>query len=152
MAKLLTTSLLLLFTFLSCKENQPLPSETTIKYGTSFGFCIGYCNETITLTNRSISYEKSSNNAHHEYPVITCTEGFNDWNNLTSKIDIDLFQAMDETIGCPGCADGGIEWVEINTGEKVHRVAFEHNNTPGAFFNYIEILRDSMESMGDNCE
>lgn len=136
----------------SCKENQPLPGETTLKYGTSFGFCIGYCNNTITLTENSIVFEKSSNQSNQEYPLITCTEGFNDWNSLTSKIDIDLFQAMDETIGCPDCADGGAEWIEINTGDKTHRVTFEYKNAPGAFFNYIEILRNKMQSLEENCE
>ena len=53
---------------------------------------------------------------------------------------------MPETIGCPDCADGGAEWIEIKlaNGEK-HKVTFEYMNAPSAFKNYISGLRGLLE-------
>ena len=59
---------------------------------------------------------------------------------------------MDEIIGCPDCADGGAEWIEITSGETSHKVTFEYNKSPDVFKSYIEILRSKLEEIDSTCE
>ncbi len=80
--------------------------------------------------------------------TVTCSEVLedSDWNSFLTEIDVNSFFSMPETIGCPDCADGGAEWIEIKlaNGEK-HKVTFEYMNAPSAFKNYISGLRGLLE-------
>lgn len=137
---------------MSCEENHIIPEDTIIRYGTSFGFCAGYCKRTIRLSPTTTHFEKSSWTDKDTYPDIQCNETFSEWSNLSSKIHLKNFNKMDEIIGCPDCADGGAEWIEITSGETSHKVTFEYNKAPQAFSSYIEILRTKLEEIESNCD
>jgi len=137
---------------LSCEEKDIIPEDTIIRYGTTFGFCAGYCKRTISLTQTSTHFEKSSWTDKDTYPDIQCNEEFSKWSNLRSKINLKNFNNMDEVIGCPDCADGGAEWIEITSGETSHKVTFEYGKAPGAFSSYIELLRNELEEIESICE
>ena len=64
-------------------------------------------------------------------------------------IDLDTFLEMQETIGCPDCADGGAEWLELGFEDLVKRVTFEYGNEPGEFENIIPALRELMNGFND---
>ena len=57
-------------------------------------------------------------------------------------MDFVVFRNLEEVIGCPDCADGGAEWIEITTKDLNHKVTFEYNNEPEEMQDYIEILRE----------
>ena len=61
------------------------------------------------------------------------------------------FFELPETIGCPDCADGRAEWLEIElmNGEK-HKVTFEYRNEPASLNDHIIGLRGMME-MSEHC-
>jgi hypothetical protein len=40
---------------------------------------------------------------------------------------------MDTVIGCPDCADGGAEWLELGFEKEVKRVTFEYMHEPDAY-------------------
>lgn len=116
-----------------------------IKYGTSFGECIGYCKRDIALNSRVVSYHCASWNT--DFPPITRTEVLNvaAWDSVKLNINITDFFELPETIGCPDCADGGAEWLELElkNGNK-HKVTFEYNNEPALLKNYILKLREML--------
>ena len=69
-----------------------------------------------------------------------------EWDSLTHLIDPDAFLALDSVIGCPDCADGGAEWIEIEYGDQSHKVSFEYLNAPEVTDPYIDSLRNYLAS------
>lgn len=86
--------------------------------------------------------------------TITCPEILKDssWNYFKEELDLNTFFGFPETIGCPDCADGGAEWIEIelNDGEK-HKVTFEFHDEPSELENYVTRLREMKENV-QQCE
>ncbi len=139
---------LVLILFASCHHPDTSIKITEVKYGTYFGECWGYCAHDLMLT------DGSSNSHHHWYggaPDRMCTETYSHWQSLTESIDFDEFQQLNEVIGCPDCADGGAEWIEITTDGGTHKITFEYFNEPNETNAYIQELRDQMEVMKEVC-
>lgn len=120
-----------------------------IRSGTSYGFCIGYCQRELTLIGTSAQYVMRDN--RKELPEKTCsgTISGEEWNALTSKVNFTTFQQQPERIGCPDCADGGAEFVEIESGGKKYRVTFEANKTIPGFDELVLALRKKREAFKD---
>jgi len=128
--------------FSSCSNDVFYNNIAQVNYGTSFGKCVGFCKRDVTIKSTEATYK-----CYSWYPVtqtitnkaeITTSE-LDSISNLNTK----LFFELPETIGCPDCADGGAEWLEIEliSGEK-HKVTFEFNNEPTLLKNHIAKLRE----------
>jgi hypothetical protein len=101
----------------------PSPEQTlSIKTGTSFGHCGGYCRQEFEITENKIIYSQIANPiGGGQYP-----KGFKPlikqeipikhekWEDLLKVNAMRDFQKLPNTIGCPDCADGGAEWIEVN--------------------------------------
>jgi hypothetical protein len=101
----------------------PRPEETlSIKTGTSFGHCGGYCTQEFVITWDKIIYTQIANPiGGGQYP-----KGFQPlikqeipikpekWADLLKVNAYKEFQKLPNTIDCPDCADGGAEWIEVN--------------------------------------
>lgn len=153
----LTVFILLATLQVSCNDSTPRncnqePGAQTqivkIKYGTSFGFCVGYCWKQLTMTYDNIEFEKMS---HDEEEPITCDRDFScsEWVNLSQNIDLKRFFELNEIIGCPDCADGGAEWIEIHTLTSHHKVTFEYMNPPQEIENHVKSLQDLIATFND---
>lgn len=128
--------------FSSCSNELIYNNIAQVNYGTSFGECIGFCKREVTIKSINATYK-----CYSWYPITQTITNNAEINvstldsirNLNTKSFFDL----PETIGCPDCADGGAEWLEIElvTGEK-HKVTFEYNNEPTLLKNYISKLRE----------
>jgi hypothetical protein len=132
----------------SDKENpENLTGIQEIRYGTSFGECLGYCRKNIVITPSEIEFTKQGWDLDGQLPDSSFREPCSavEWTSLTGSIDLDAFLALDSVIGCPDCADGGAEWVEIVVGEGPYKVTFEYHNAPGVMHPYIDTLRNYME-------
>lgn len=141
----------------SCKQNDDLTANEKLKnevaefeyiaYGTSFGECAGYCVKKVEVSGTKIIFEKKSWN-FEEYPIVTITDSNNEksWKELSEKVDYDNFQQLSPIIGCPDCADGGAEWLEIKKEDVVYKVIFEYDNEPEEVQSYIQNLRSLLES------
>ena len=132
------------------KDKERLPTKIqsqTVQYGNSFGMCRGYCTKAVVITQDKISYSAIDRQAGTK----TCARGFSktEWNNIYSKINVAAFNRLPTTIGCPDCADGGAEWIEITTTDSTHRVTFEYGKAPAAAEPYIEDLRNYLRSFDD---
>jgi len=128
-------------------ENLTNSEIIQIKYGTSFGECTGYCKHDLVMKSNAVIYNCSSWNASIQ--PITHTDFLNaaTWDGLKISLNTKDFFNLPSTIGCPDCADGGAEWLEINLKNgNTHKVTFEYNNEPALLKNYILKLREMLSS------
>jgi hypothetical protein len=121
-----------------------------VNYGTSFGMCVGYCKHDMQLKKDKTTFNCSG--WAEQYPLQSNTINTNTvmFDSLKMNIKIKDFFELPEIIGCPDCADGGAEWIEIImvNGEK-HKVVFEYYNEPEILKNTLNGLRKSL--IENNC-
>lgn len=71
---------------------------------------------------------------------------------LARLVDWDAFRSLEEPIGCPDCADGGGQWVEISRGGEVHRVTYEYGNPPTELAELVsELSQRVVEVLNSGC-
>lgn len=140
-----------LFSF-SCDkaENNLLTYNSdivSVEYGKSFGECVGYCIKSIKITGVDVDFSASGWTVIDKVPDIDISGEISveDWESIVNKINFIEFKNLDEIIGCPDCADGGAEWVEITTDKWSHKITFEYYNEPEEVLNYIDDLRHLMD-------
>lgn len=116
-----------------------------VNYGTSFGECVGFCRKQISVSADSIHFTAFCDACMTPFlqrkdSVWKPTKA--QWDSLRSIIPVNEFNKLPTVIGCPDCADGGAEWLELilTTGET-HKVTFEYNNEPTELKQYIPRLR-----------
>ncbi|CAF1064292.1 unnamed protein product [Rotaria sp. Silwood1] len=121
----------------------------SISSGTSFGECLGYCRRSINMTNvpPQLIALKESNGDQIKYPTIQRQYPFDliQWQKLIAVFDTDIFLKLDDRIGCPDCADGGAEWIQVNWSNKSKRVTFEYGksvNVIEELIKYSRVLRE----------
>ncbi len=135
----------------SCKTDFSNDNIAKIKYGTSFGMCVGYCKHDLELSKNEITYNCSSWDT--KIKTITRSEAIKSdiWDSVWNDLNVNAFFNLEEFIGCPDCADGGAEWVEIDlaNGQK-HKVTFEYGNEPVILKNKIDKLRELLNSNSCN--
>jgi hypothetical protein len=125
-------SIALICLMVSCAVKKPNNEIVSIKHGSSFGMCNGYCfNEYTYSESSSVKFSKGWGRTDlSNYPDKYDTTEFSnkEWEELILKLDSVKFFALPEIIGCPDCADGGAEWIEVATKEKTVKVTFEFSN------------------------
>lgn len=120
---------------------DPDSDEIVVLYGTSFGECVGYCKSTLSITEEKITLTKSGwvdtvQTVIQNKPIETAQ-----WDSLLTLLNIDEVANLPEFIGCPDCADGGAEWIEVLTADVNHKVTFEYQNEPAELAGYVNLLR-----------
>jgi hypothetical protein len=127
----------------SCDDAETLtPADTpSIKYGTSFGECVGHCVIDMEVTAESaylITY-----GWNNSVTPITKSTSFQEeqYQTLLDMIDGTKFLALDPVIGCPDCADGGAEWIEMTLGTRTKKVTFEYGASIDGINDVIVELR-----------
>lgn len=145
---LIIFSSIILFGF-SCKKND-LKSVETIKYGRSFGKCIGYCKSDLTINNQQVIFTKSTNG--NQKQTISCVNELDKetLDLIVSNLNLNYFNDSPPIIGCPDCADGGAEYVEINNNGNIKRITFEYGNPPKQLLDLVNLLKIQFKSF-ENC-
>jgi len=130
-------------------SNNPVvpttPSKATvieIKTGTSFGECGGYCKMEFVINSKNIIYIKSGWNKSYPEVKKEISISPDEWSNLVGTLDVKKFNLLPEIIGCPDCADGGAEWIEIFDGKAVKKVTFEYGTSISGIDPFVKKLRD----------
>ena len=105
-----------------------------IKTGTNSGFCIGYCLKDFVITPEKITYTQSGRDfaaEDPELPQIVKEIPFSKakWNELVGLVNFEKFSSLPDRIGCPGCADAPVEWIEITYGAKTKKIEFERGDS-----------------------
>lgn len=124
----ITLSASLLF---GCNTSKPVATDNTIisiTHGTNFGHCRGYCRKEVVFSKDQIVYlESSVDSARNPVKTEKFDISADQWKSIADKIDWSKFQKMEESYGCPDCADGGSEYIEIKTNSGTKRVTIEFN-------------------------
>lgn len=138
----LIVAILALFSCKSIDFNSLKNKIEIIKYGTSFGHCAGlHCNKTFTISKEDVIYTRRANGTTKDSLAIRDVIEPEQWDNLINAINYSDFKKLPERIGCPDCADGGSEWIEINEEGKVTRVTYEYGKTPDEIKDIVRILK-----------
>jgi hypothetical protein len=119
---------------------------SSILSGTSFGKCVGYCRQSIEINFKTleVTATREANFNQGTFPpihlkfAVTSTE----WNNLIDLIDLQAWKSLDDRIGCPDCADGGEEWIQIDWKIGGKRITFENGQAVKGLEEFIDKLRD----------
>lgn len=144
-------------------ENSPAPTSNSsvpttpstatvieIKTGTSFGECVGYCKAELAINSKRIVFTKNSWDPSYpeikkERPILS-----DKWSSLIDILDLEKFLLLPETIGCPDCADGGAEWIEIFDGSTTKRVTFEYGASVPGIDPFVKKMREIRGSIPEN--
>lgn len=113
-----------------------------IIHGTSFGHCRGYCTKELSFAGSKAIFTKSSVDSTR-FPLVSEEIAFSkeEWNKLLEKVDVDSFFALQERYGCPDCADGGSEYIEIITKNSTKRVTIEYGSSNDELGEFLLLLR-----------
>lgn len=132
------------FLFSSC-SNEINNKIIQINYGTSFGECIGYCMHQVTVKQDSMIFLCSGWST--QYTPLTFHETLSPaaWDSTRVNLNTKDFFDLPEIIGCPDCADGGAEWLEVKlTNGDIHKVTYEYRNEPNILKTYILQFREKL--------
>lgn len=133
--------------FASCKKEQtpvaPVVDDITVISGTSFGECIGYCRTEVRISRTVATYTKSSWGRSPAYPEVTTTQLLStaEWESLLRAIDPSALEKVDSVVGCPDCADGGAEWIEVTYNGTHKKVMFEFDKPIPTIQDLIDNVR-----------
>ena len=151
--KIYFISIFSIFFTLSCGLVEPKVqaldklSGITIKSGQNFGLCFGKCYSEITIKGSELLLvvkERSFDNEllinkDYSYTELISAEKIEEYRKA---LNIDSFFKLKEVYGCPDCADGGSEWIEIITSDKISKkVTFEYGQNIPQIENLIKLLR-----------
>lgn len=120
---------------------DPDSEKFVVSYGTSFGQCIGYCKSSLTITQDKITLTKAGWGDTVKTVIQSKPIEMEKWDSLLTLLNVDEVVNLPEYIGCPDCADGGAEWVEVLTADVHHKVTFEYHNEPVELAEYVNLLR-----------
>ena len=103
-----------------------------IRFGSQFGMCEGYCYSEIICTQEGMTEITKAWGDTILRPTKIDTQKIQraKWNDLINSFDLNEFYSLEQTIGCPDCADGGESWVVIKTNERTYRVGYEYDKVP----------------------
>lgn len=139
--------LLLLVTLGRCTQKNAVPADVpsdafVIRTGTSFGFCVGYCQKEYVFNETVVMLTQTSRSPTQSVKTCQTVLSQADWNALKAAANVTLFSKQPETLGCPDCADGGAEFIELQSGDQKHRVTFEFGKTIPGFEPLVNALRN----------
>jgi hypothetical protein len=127
--------------------SSPKNTIEIITYGTSFGHCVGLnCNKTYTISKEEIAFTKKGNGDTRDSLVRRAAIETEQWDNLINAVNDANISNLPVRIGCPDCADGGSEWLEINEKGSIKRITFEYGRTPDELKSVVKILKRLTEA------
>lgn len=143
MRKILLFCLLsLCITALGCTQNDIIKSDYTVKSGSSFGMCVENCYQELSMNEYQAVLRIADRISNDPEVHAKRSVGNEEWNQILNQFDEEAFRALPEVIGCPDCADGGAEWIEVQSPDLVKKVTFEYRNPPAAIEDLANTLRE----------
>ena len=133
---------ILLAMFAGCNlGTDPDIDGAILKWGTSFGMCAGYCQEDLSIDSARATLTRSSRQS--ERPTLTHDRALSDsaLRQLLQHVDVEVIRSLQDVYGCPDCADGGAEYVEIVAPTFTKRVQFEYGAGPPELQSLLRELR-----------
>lgn len=108
-----------------------------VAWGSSFGMCMGYCVARLEVSSGGVATLTETGSRDADLPPRVRSRPLTpaEMDNLTLARGIST--VVTDTLGCPDCADGGAEYVEVGD----QRVSFEYRGDAGAATPLAEALR-----------
>lgn len=126
----------------SCSNESLYRNVAQVNYGTSFGMCVGYCKHDVSIDSMYTSYSCAGWTKEVEPTLYKVQTAKSAWDSVKVLLNNKAFFELPATIGCPDCADGGAEWVEVKLlNGTTHKVVFEYYNEPQQLKGSIAKLR-----------
>ena len=132
---------------LNCERDKTIldpasSGDYTIKYGTSFGECRRYCKKELIVNEMNVNFTAFSWQPQ-QFPEKSISGRLTlvEYQHLTSLINMNEILKYDDIIGCPDCADGGAEWIQIIQDDQTKIITFEYGTTLDSINELIEQLR-----------
>lgn len=100
-----------------------------LTFGSFAGECSGYCQVTFTVFPTIVHRKVEPwNNDTVAFPVLrqSIPIAMAQYDSLFARLDRKAFMALGERIGCPDCADGGVEWFALSGPEGKKTVTFDY--------------------------
>lgn len=121
-----------------------------VRTGTSFGMCQGFCLVDVTLagvTKHMLRRDPSVGTSLGCYraPSPSVPPSAAPFDAAT----FEAFSKLPETLGCPDCADGGAEYLELQQRGRRHRVAFEYGKTIAGFESLLDYARQESRAFSE---
>ena len=131
----------------------PLPVDPPvnplgIRLGSSFGECLGYCWQEMSLDEEAmVLVARGWDTA--AYPEKLYREEMDPdlWRRLQSMADFTVLDRMEEVYGCPDCADGGAEWISMNLSGRMETVKFEYGTKLEPIAELAAVLRQVRDGL-----
>lgn len=130
---------------------QPNPSPEAhlvrVRTGSYAGRCAGYCASETIIEPGSMQTISRTYSPEENYPDKKTKRAIakQDWDDLARFINARVLAAFIGRIGCPGCADGGVEWAEVEFSDGTKKsVSYDKDRGPAP----ITELLQKIESIG----
>jgi hypothetical protein len=118
-----------------------------VRTGSYAGMCIGYCDHETIIEPGSVRSVSRSFSEKKKYPEVKMKASITkkDWDELKNFLDAKVLAAFSGRIGCPGCVDEMVEWVEVEFSDGTKKsVAYNEGNSPPL----IEALLQKIRGIG----
>ena len=108
-------------------------SVALVRSATSFGMCAGYCQTEFTIAGSQAQLiKRAGGRAPGNLPdsVKAVPVSASELDAIDAALKRVPFSELKETYGCPDCADGGAEVIELSSGGQQRVVTFEYGKPP----------------------
>ncbi|MEQ1755130.1 MAG: hypothetical protein ABL973_13475 [Micropepsaceae bacterium] len=135
------------FSVASCAEGPTQSSRIDrLVSTTSFGMCVGYCRTRLEITpDAAVLLREPGGRGGTTLPTqrFKVTLSPAEWQDITRLAEATKFDGLPAVIGCPDCADGGAESLEISGSGGTKSVSFDH----GADIQPLQPLLDHVRAL-----
>lgn len=119
--------------------------------GSSFGMCFGYCATELEIDGTSLvltrrAWEGISGDGFPDQIVVgeLTAEGRAGLDAVEAELAV---ASLQETYGCPDCADGGAGWIEVRDAAGLRRSTFDHLGPPDVLAAADRLLREWVDTL-----
>lgn len=133
-----------------CNTTKPAAANDqiiSVMHGTNFGHCRGYCRKDVVFYPDQVDYFEVSVDSTRNPVKVENFKNASKWKNIVDKIDWNKFKGLEESYGCPDCADGGSEYIEIKTTSGTKRVTIEFNKEASQLEPLLTELRSQRKEL-----
>jgi hypothetical protein len=128
------------------RQSDPSPDGhlVRIRTGSYAGMCIGYCDHETVIEPGSMRSISRAFSEKKKYPEMKMKSSIikGDWDDLKSFLDAKVLAAFSGRIGCPGCADEMVEWVEVEFSDGTKKsVSYNLGNGPPPIAALLQKIR-----------
>jgi hypothetical protein len=105
--------------------------------------CIGWCDNETSIDSRSIVEISKSPGDPKRHPEQKMTTSITkqDWIDVQNSVDATVLSAMNARVGCPGCVDEQVQWVEVEFSDGTKKgIAYYQGTGPRAIADFLTKL------------